>query len=325
MCIRDSIGVAIFVGNSAYEGGNISGAALGLTAVFGNHKTAYVASVASISIAAAALLWLGSYKILERVLLALVCLMAIAFIATVLVVKPDFAAVLKGLVVNIPGGSLTTIIALIGTTVVPYNLFLHSSAITSRWSNASDLPEARFDTIFTIGVGGLITILIVTTAAGVLFGSGISVANAGDMAKQLEPLFGPFAQYMMGLGLFSAGLSSAIAAPLATAFIISETWGLSFQASSWQFRMLALSVVIVGALASLTGIKPLVIIISAQFANGLLLPSMAVFLLYIMNKKEVLGEYCNGWKTNILGAAVVLVTTFLGLWSIARATGVVNS
>ena len=93
-----------------------------------------------------------------------------------------------------------TVIALIGTTVVPYNLFLHASAVKNKWHDANDLPAARADTATAIGLGGLITILIASTAAASIFGTGLQVNGAGDMAKQLEPLFGSFSKYMLGIG-----------------------------------------------------------------------------------------------------------------------------
>jgi Mn2+/Fe2+ NRAMP family transporter len=93
--------------------------------------------------------------------------------------------------------------------------------------------------------------------------------------------------------------------------------------SSKLFRAIGLSVIAVGAVLSLTGIRPLTIILSAQFANGLLLPIVAVFLLYAMNQRQILGEHTNGPRANALGVGVVLVTAGLGTWSILRATGVV--
>ena len=99
--------------------------------------------------------------------------MAAAFVATAAAIRPDLGALAKGAFVpQIPAGSLLTVVALIGTTVVPYNLFLHASAAKRRWRGPDDLPAARFDTAVSIGLGGLIAILIVATAATTVFGSG---------------------------------------------------------------------------------------------------------------------------------------------------------
>jgi manganese transport protein len=315
--------VALYLGNAAYEAGNLSGAALGIAAVAGEGDAIFRGSVIGISILAATLLLAGNYKQIEKVLIVLVLIIAAAFVATFIIVRPDFAALGRGLVVpSIPQGSLMTVIALIGTTVVPYNLFLHASAVKNKWAGAEHLPAARIDTTITIGLGGLITMLIVSTAAASMFAAGLKVTNAADMAQQLEPLFGAYSKYLLGVGFFAAGLSSSITAPLATSYAMTEILQIKGGQKSWTFRLVMLSVIVVGAGLSLTGIRPVTIIVSAQFANGLLLPIIAGFLLFAMNQKTILGRYANGVIANGLGAGVVVITAGLGLRLILRAVGV---
>ena len=316
--------VALYLGNVAYEAGNLSGAALGIEALTDQSQSLYRMSVLVISLLAGILLWRGSYKQIERMLLLLVALMALAFIATFISVGPDLSALFRGLTTpNIPDGSLLTVIALIGTTVVPYNLFLHASAVKAKWSSINDLKHARADTATAIGLGGLITILIASTAAASMFGSGLTISGAGDMATQLQPLFGSFSKIMLGMGFFAAGLSSSITAPLATAYAVTEILGIKGGTSSRVFKLIALSVIFSGAIIALTGIKPISIILTAQFANGLLLPIIAMFLLVVMNQKKQLGQYVNKWLGNTLGAIVVLVTAGLGIRIILSAAGLI--
>lgn len=306
--------VALYLGNAAYEAGNLSGAALGIEAVIGHDPVIYKIAVGVIFLTAAVSLWFSSYKRLEKMLIGLVVLMAISFLITFIMVKPDLTALFNGMLIpEIPESGLMTVIALIGTTVVPYNLFLHASAVKSHWKTEKDLSHARSDTALSIGLGGLIMISITGTAAASIFGTGLVIGGAGDMAKQLEPLFGSNAVYFLGAGFFAAGLSSSITAPLATAYAISEILNIKGGLNSLKFRLISLSVVITGALLALTGIKPITIILSAQFANGLLLPIIVVFLLLAMNKKNILGKYSNGIMANILGGAVLLITSGLGV------------
>lgn len=315
--------VALYVGNAAYEGGNLSGAALGIDALTNANQSLYRSSVVVISVLAGFLLWRGSYRHIERMLLSLVALMALAFIATFIAVGPDVTALFKGLSTpQVPDGSLLTVIALIGTTIVPYNLFLHASAVKAKWSSVQDLNHARADTAAAIGLGGVITILIASTAAASMFGSGLQITGAGDMATQLEPLFGSFSKTMLGIGFFAAGLSSAITAPLATAYAMTEILGIQGGTSSKIFKLIALSVILSGLCLALAGIKPISIILAAQFANGLLLPIVAIFLLVVMNQKQQLGKYTNTWLGNTLGIIVVLITAGLGVRLILRAAGV---
>jgi Mn2+/Fe2+ NRAMP family transporter len=141
------------------------------------------------------------------------------------------------------------------------------------------------------------------------------------MAVQFEPLFGKTARVLMGVGLFAAGLSSAITAPLATAYATTEILGLQGDSRSRSFRLIALSVLFIGATLALTGIKPITLILMAQFANGLILPVIAGFLLWAMNNKGVLGTRTNGITTNVLGGLVIVVTAILGARSIGSVFG----
>ena len=123
---------ALYMGNAAYEAGNLSGAALGIQAIIGETEGVYRLSVFVISSLAALLLWFGSYKRIEKTLIGLVLVMALAFIGTFIKVGPDVVALFKGLMTpKVPEGSLMIVIALIGTTIVPYNLFLHCLLYTS--------------------------------------------------------------------------------------------------------------------------------------------------------------------------------------------------
>ncbi len=315
--------IALYGGNAAYEGGNLAGAALGVSAVFGDTLAVRITSLVLLSSVAAWVLLRGQYRDIERILVGLVMLMALAFVLTFIVVRPDLLAMARGLFSpsDIRGEQLLTVIALIGTTVVPYNLFLHASAAKSRWQHPRDLAAARSDTIISIGLGGLIAILILSTAAASIFANGLKVENAADMARQFEPLFGTSSRYLLGTGLFAAGLSSAITAPLATGFALSEVFNIKGGEKALAFKLIALSVLLIGTAVALSGIKPISLIVTAQFANGLILPIIACFLLYAANQPSIMGEHTNGAISNVLGTVVVLLATALGIKSILAASG----
>ena len=313
---------ALYAGNAAYEGGNLAGGALGLEAIFGTSSLISKTSVLAIASFGIFVLVRGSYKDIERILIVLVALMGLAFVLTFFVVQPDLLKMVSAMVKpSIPNDGLLTVIALIGTTVVPYNLFLHASAAKARWRGSKDLATARSDAIVSIGLGGLVAILIVSTASASIYANALSVQSASDMAVQFEPLFGSLSKYLLGLGLFAAGLSSAITAPLATSFAVSELMDLEGRETSWAFKAIGVSIIVIGAGLSLLGIKPIKLILLAQFANGLLLPIVACFLLFAMNRKSVLGNYTNGALANTLGVGVFLLTTALGARLILKATG----
>lgn len=316
--------VALYGGNAAYEAGNLAGGALGIAAIFGESNVIKNASLVTLALFSGFILMRGSYKQIEKILLSLVLIMALAFVLTFIVVKPNLLGMLSGMFVpSIPDGSLLTVIALVGTTIVPYNLFLHASAAKKRWQTQASLSSARTDTILSIGLGGLVAILICSTAAVSIYSNALSVENASDMAAQFEPLFGSLSKYLLGLGLFAAGLSSAITAPLATGFAVSEVFQIKGGEKSLTFRLVCLSVLVSGCSLALTGIKPLKLILLAQFANGLLLPIVACFLLFALNRKSILGKYTNGLLANSLGCLVVLFTAALGIRLMLKTFGVI--
>lgn len=313
---------ALVIGNCAYEGGNLAGGALGIDALLGGASPGQNGLVAGLALIAGIAVLIGRYEMLEKLLIALVLIMSAAFILSVFVVRPDLGAFAQGLVPRLPDGGTLTAIALIGTTIVPYNLFLHAAAARRKWPEGGQTSDARQESALSIGLGGLVSILILSTAASSLFQSGLEVTNAADMARAIEPAFGDSARYLVGIGLFAAGLTSAITAPMATAFALSEMIGGDATRKSKLFRGTALFVVVVGALISLSGIRPISMILIAQYANGLLLPIMAVFLLYVMNRKDLLGQHANSLMANLAGGGIVLITFGLGLRSILRAAGV---
>ena len=314
---------ALYGGNAAYEAGNLAGASLGIEAILGESESLRRVTMIGLLFVAILILWRGNYKDIEKILVALVMVMAIAFLLTFFVVKPDLKSIFfASFTPNIPKGSLLTIIALIGTTVVPYNLFLHAAACKEKYKGEEELSMARTDAALSIGFGGLVAILITSIAASTMYANAIEVSSAADMAKQFEPLFGSASTYLLGVGLISAGLSSAITAPLATAYAVRELMDWQQDQQNIRFRATSISVLLIGGIIALLGIKPISIIVVAQFANGLLLPIITCFLLYAMNRRQWLGRHTNGILANGAGLIIVLITAGLGLRAILSALGV---
>lgn len=317
---------AIAFGNAAFETGNITGAALGLEAILGLSTQAWSVIV---GIAAFALLATGAYKVIERVLVALVIVMSVVFILTAIIVRPEIGAMLAGIFApGIPSGALLATVALIGTTVVPYNLFLHASSVQEKWPEeiptSRALAGSRLDATLSISLGGIITLAILATAAAAFFERGVEIEDAGQMARQLEPLLGPSAKYFFAVGLLAAGLTSAVTAPLAAAYATSGVLGWPRDLSALRFKAVWAIIIIIGTVFAALGTEPVQAILFAQAANGVLLPVIAVFLLFVMNRRRLLGEYRNGVVGNVLGGFVVLVATGLGLYSVLSALGVIG-
>ena len=312
---------AIVIGNAAYEAGNISGGVLGLEAVFGE-KGLTILNIdinfysIILGLIAFSLLYIGNYKILERSLIFLVIIMSLSFIITAIITKPDITDLFNGLFIpKFPEGSILIIIGLIGTTVVPYNLFLHASLVKERWKNKSDLKFARNDTIVSIVLGGIVSMCIIISSASLNIDN---INNAADLAKGIEPLYGIYSKYILAIGLFSAGITSAITAPLAASFVAAGCLGWSLNMKGLKFRSVWIFILLAGVISSSSGYKSIEIIKFAQVANGILLPVIAGFLIWIVNKDSILGKYKNSKWQNFIGLAILVITIFLGLKSILK-------
>jgi len=310
---------AIFVGNAAYEAGNITGAAAGLPISNDIHQTVW-----PIVIGVAALIILGTGKRhwIERTLMTLVACMALVFMTAAVVAKPSIAAIGSGLFTpKIPDNAGFLVLGLIGTTVVPYNLFLHASTLKEHAKAGLSLSDARQDIFLSVLGGGVITLCIVITAAATLHSSGEETRSLSQLAGTLKPLLGNASELFMGIGFFAAGLSSAITAPLAAAFAVTEVLGLSAQRRDTVFRWVWLSVLATGILFASLNLKPIQLILFAQVANGILLPIIATFIVWVSNDRTLLGVHTNTTTQNILGVSVLAVTMLLGARGIGLAFG----
>ncbi|MEM7511087.1 MAG: divalent metal cation transporter, partial [Bacteroidota bacterium] len=270
------------------------------------------------------LLWQGTYKLIERFLIILVGVMSLVFLLTAIILQPDLSAILSGLFVpNIPEGSLLIVLGLIGTTIVPYNLFLHAASARDAFEGPEDLASARKDTYLSVSIGGIITMAIILCSAVVIYGQGKELGSIADLATQLEPVLGYWSSTFLALGFLAAGLSSTITAPLATAYAISGILGWSRDMKSQRFRIVWITVLISGLTFALAGFKPIPLILFAQVANGILLPVIVGFLLWIMNDKQLLKDYVNSRRANLLGIVIFLITLALGSRSILKVVGLI--
>jgi manganese transport protein len=311
---------AIVLGNAAYEAGNITGAVLGITAVLSPLEVqlgpAFSLNIWSVLIGLVAfvLLYIGNYKVLERVFIGLVALMSISFIITAFLTQPDFSAILKGLFTpKLGADGILTVIALVGTTVVPYNLFLHASLVSEKWKDPTKLKTVRKELIAAIILGGIVSMAIVICAAAPNLEN---VSSAADLAAGLNPLFGEYATWFIAIGLLASGITSAITAPLAAAYVVKGCFGWENGLKSKKFRAVWISILGLGVLFSSLQFKPIEIIRFAQIANGLLLPIIAIFLFWIVNKASVMGKHKNSLIQNIIGMIIILISIFLGAKSI---------
>ncbi|MBB1407737.1 Nramp family divalent metal transporter [Pseudoalteromonas sp. SG44-17] len=300
---------AIGVGSAAYEAGNLSGASMGLIEIF-PHVNAQLWTPL-IAFLSAVLLYSGKHKVVENALILLVILMSLVFISTLVMAAPSLSDVLAGFIPTMPEGSITTVLALVGTTIVPYNLFLHSGVLAARHDSKSDkqkvIKQTNVDTGVSITLGGVITLAILSTASVAFYGTDAGQISAANMAVQLEPLLGDAAHYFFAIGLFAAGLTSAITAPLAGAYAVCGMLGWSNKMDNTRFKSVAIIILLFGAAVASLGFDPVAVIIFAQAANGLLLPIVTTYLVWLVNQKTVMGKYTNSMLVNLLTLPVLVL------------------
>ena len=310
---------AIGIGSAAYEAGNLTGASLGLQEIMPVSPILWTPLIAILS---AVLLYTGKHKVIEGALIVLVVLMSLVFISTLVMAAPPFGEVLNGFIPSLPEDSLTTVLALIGTTIVPYNLFLHSGVLAEKHDRSKNIDkvikETNLDTSISITLGGIITLAILSTASVAFYGTDAGKISAANMAVQLEPLLGGMAHYFFAIGLCAAGLTSAITAPLAGAYAVCGMLGWSTQMSNTRFKLVAIIILVFGALVASLGLDPVAVIIFAQAANGLLLPIVTCYLVWLVNQKSVMKGYTNSLLLNLVIVPVILLIFGLSLYKLSN-------
>ena len=302
---------AIFFGNSAYEAGNITGAKIGLQQIIESkffNLTGFDILPLIICFLISAIYLMGGSEIIKKILLVIVVLMSFSFIFAAIITKPDFLSILNGLFIpRFNANQLTLLLSVIGTTIVPYNLFLHS-ALVKNMSSVTDFKQIRMDTIISVSIGGLISLCIVMVAAN----SGLkSVESVSDLGISLSPIYGELSEYLISIGLFGAGLSSAITAPLAASYVVSECF--DWKQRENRSKYIFLFVLITGTIFSSLGLNPIVIIQLAQIFNGLLLPIIGLFLLLLVTSNKLKGYFKNQILIKTCLAFIIAFYIFLGL------------
>ena len=308
---------AVGVGNAAYQTGNLTGAAAGIQTITATGINTNLLVLIGVS---ASLILFGRYTVLQWILVGLVAILSTAFLCSACLSLPSADRIFSGLLIpRLRTQDLTMVIALIGTTIVPYNLFLHASSAVTTWKDkplTHSIKQSNTDTLLSVSLGGLVTAAILITSSTAFFDTQTQIGTTGDIARQLEPTLGTVSTFAFSLGLFAAGLTSSITAPLATAYALCGCMGWNAHPSGIRFRIIALCVVLIGGVSALTyGSTPSTVIAFAQVANGLLLPIVAAFLLLVVSRNTSQKIHFGGIQLQLARLVVVLVG-LLGIWRI---------
>ncbi|QGY43536.1 divalent metal cation transporter [Maribellus comscasis] len=306
---------AIVLGAAAYEMGNLLGAVAGFQLIF--NLPSYVL-VLIIGTVAAVILSIPSLKIISTIMGFLVVIMGLGFLITAFLIQPSFAEIFKGAFVpRIPSetGAGVLVLGLIGTTIVPYNLFLGSGISSQK----QKIKEMRFGLAVAVLLGGLFSmaVLIVGTSVTGKF-------SFEELSLALQQQMGIGGKYLLGFGLFAAGFTSTVTAPLAAAITLKSLFGnknqKKWEAKSLNFKIGWIVVLLAGVAFAAGNVKPIPAIILAQALNGFLLPFISIFLFIVINNSGITGkENSNPLWLNILMILVIFITLIIGLNSAVKA------
>lgn len=321
--IRERFGVrksafamgALLVANTSVTISEFAGIASGL-ALFGVPKTISVPLMALV-------IWLltmsGSFKRIEKVLLMVSCVFVTYVVAAVLA-GPDWAAVARATVTPALVGEpayVSLLVATIGTTIAPWMIFLAQNNVVDKNVDEKGIPLQRIDTVTGSVVACAIAWFIIVTTGTVLHPAGIEVADAADAALALEPIAGAWSTVLFAAGLVAASFLAACVLPGVTSSAICEAFGWERGADrTWEeaptYRGIITGIIMFSAfLVILPGVNLFDIMMSAQVINGVLLPILLVFLVFIARDRRIMGEYRNGRVWNILTWVTIALITVL--------------
>jgi len=292
------------------------GAALGL---------AHVPPQASVPIAAL-LVWLlvvrGSYKLAERVFVA----MTIPFFAypvAAILAHPHWGSVGRAVVeprIHVTGPYVVLFIATVGTTITPFMQLYLQSAVVERGLGPEDIPAERAEVATASLFANLVAGFIIIATGATLFVHGHhTVSSAADAAKALEPFAGRFAEALFAVGLLGASLLAAAILPVTAAYVIAETFGLEKGIARRPHEApvfvttLTVLLVVGAAVAMVPGVPVIKLLVLVQVVNGALLPVTLFFVWRLARNHELMGEHRNGRVFDAVAGLTVLATGALSL------------
>jgi len=255
---------------------------------------------------------------LEGFIVSMIFIIGLSFLIEMFIIKPDFVEVAKGFIpTSLSGSSLYIAIGIIGATVMPHNLYLHSSLVQTRKISRTDegirtaIKFNLYDTLVALNLAFIVNVAILVLAAGAFFKYGYyQVAEIQDAYKLLEHIFGSTAPILFAIALIASGQSSTITGTLAGQIIMEGHINLRIE--PWLRRLLTRVLAIVPAVFTIlysgeTGLGNLIVL--SQVVLSLQLGFAVIPLIHFVSDKNKMGNFAIGWRTKVLawGCAVIIV------------------
>jgi manganese transport protein len=254
------------------------------------------------------------YRSVEYIIIGLVAIVGFAYVIEIFLAKPDWGQVASGIVIpHLSSDSIFVAMGMLGATVMPHNLFLHSGIIQTRLTGEPTVIQKKklfrfavLDSVFALNMSWLVNSAMVVMSAAVFFSNGITVESIQDAHRTLEPLLGSLSSYAFAIALLAAGLSSSTTGTMAGQIVLEGF--LNIKISLWLRRFITMvPALIVIAL----GLNEIDVLVLSQVVLSLQLPFSIIPLIMFTMRKEIMGELRNGRITNSL--AIASATIVIGL------------
>ena len=312
--VGTAAGVGVFFITLMFSVGNAVGSGLGLSLAFGGPAILWTV-VCTIAVGLV-LLFRNVYSVVERVLLVIVGLMGITFVLSAVISKPDWYRAAEGLVPSIPSGAALLIVALVGTNFSINAAFFTSYGTKERGRTAKEYRQTTIvDTIPGIIAPGIMTALVITAAAAILGRTGKDANSIGALAQIFEPVAGQVGSFVFALGLSGAAFSSMIANATAGGTMLSDALGRGASPSTRAAKLTSAAILSFGLVITLSfQTSPVQLIVVAQALTVLVAPFLAVLIVMMSNRDDLMGPLKNNrWQLAIgsLGCFAVLSMSVL--------------
>ncbi len=266
------------------------------------------------------LLLYGGYKQFEKVLTVFVILMGLSFIVVFVMLKPDLAEIVRGMVPHIPDkpGALGLIAAMAGTTCSAAVFIVRSTVVAEKGWNISNLKNEKRDAFVSAFMMLFLSGIIMAVSAGTLHVMGLRLENTVEMIYLFEPIGGKVAAFILIIGITGAGLSTVFPIVLIAPWLVSDYMGKPRDMKSPMFRWLMFLGLIFAFGSVFLEQRPPALMIFSQAFQACILPAVAIPIFILINRKKIMYTYVAGWKMNIGIAAVILFSFLTTYYAIAE-------
>ena len=305
-------GVGVFLVCASFQSGNSIGIGISIAELFKSTPEPWIIVFNLFGISL--LFFRSFYKTLERIMIALIIIMLVAFLVTLFLSAPPLGQIAGGLVPAIPVGSLGLIIAFMASCFSIVGACYQAYLMQERRRIHPEGKQSGRDSFPGILILGIMSAIVLICAAAVLHPKGLKVNSGSDMARVLEPLFGNYASAFFLVGLFGAAFSSLIGNASLGGTLMADALGLGSNFNSKVVRGLIALVMVIGAIVAIVfGNLPIQLMIFAQSITILIVPFLGIALYMIANDTSIMKGLVNSTRVKIIGAIGLLILIGLAI------------